>query len=104
MSLPRFGVCSLAVGSALQPQETGYHGVRALSSELFSAAPRRASDSRCPGRGKRGDRQVFNFPVRTLANRLRTIYEKPHVANRTQAALSWRPTPVLTRTLDEPPG
>ena len=45
---------------------------------------------------------MFNFPVRTLANRLRTPYVKLHLANRTQAALcavrqGWA-------TLDETPG
>jgi DNA-binding NarL/FixJ family response regulator len=46
--------------------------------------------------------QVLNYSVYTVANRLRTIYEKLHVTNRTQAALyalrqGWA-------TLDEPPG
>jgi NarL family two-component system response regulator LiaR len=46
--------------------------------------------------------QVLNYSVYTVANRLRTIYEKLHVTNRTQAALyalrqGWAP-------LDEPPG
>ena len=45
--------------------------------------------------------QALNYSVYTVANRLRTIYEKLHVANRTQAALyalrqGWA-------TLDEPP-
>ena len=45
--------------------------------------------------------QVLNYSVYTVANRLRTIYEKLHVNNRTQAALyalrqGWA-------TLDEPP-
>ncbi len=46
--------------------------------------------------------QALNYSVYTVANRLRTIYEKLHVTNRTQAALyalrqGWA-------TLDEPPG
>lgn len=45
--------------------------------------------------------QALNYSVYTVANRLRTIYEKLHVANRTQAALyalrhGWV-------ALDEPP-
>jgi DNA-binding NarL/FixJ family response regulator len=45
--------------------------------------------------------QVLNYSVYTVANRLRTIYEKLHVTNRTQAALyalrqGWA-------VLDEPP-
>lgn len=45
--------------------------------------------------------QTLNYSVYTVANRLRTIYEKLHVNNRTQAALyalrhGWA-------TLDEPP-
>jgi DNA-binding NarL/FixJ family response regulator len=45
--------------------------------------------------------QVLNYSVYTVANRLRTIYEKLHVTNRTQAALyalrqGWA-------TLDKPP-
>ncbi len=45
--------------------------------------------------------RTLNYSVYTVANRLRTIYEKLHVANRTQAALyalrqGWA-------TLDEPP-
>ena len=45
--------------------------------------------------------QALNYSVYTVANRLRTIYEKLHVANRTQAALyalrqGWA-------ALDEPP-
>jgi two-component system, NarL family, response regulator LiaR len=45
---------------------------------------------------------ALNYSVYTVANRLRTIYEKLHVTNRTQAALyalrqGWA-------TLDEPPG
>ena len=45
--------------------------------------------------------QALNYPVYRVANRLRTIYEKLHVTNRTQAALyalrqGWA-------TLDEPP-
>ncbi|MBI3914254.1 MAG: response regulator transcription factor [Chloroflexi bacterium] len=45
--------------------------------------------------------QVLNYSVYTVSNRLRTIYEKLHVTNRTQAALyalrqGWA-------TLDEPP-
>ena len=45
--------------------------------------------------------QALNYSVYTVANRLRTIYEKLHVTNRTQAALyalrqGWA-------TLDEPP-
>ena len=45
--------------------------------------------------------QVLNYSVYTVANRLRTIYGKLHVSNRTQAALyalrqGWA-------TLDEPP-
>lgn len=31
--------------------------------------------------------QLLNFSVYTVANRLRTIYAKLHVTNRTQAAL-----------------
>jgi DNA-binding NarL/FixJ family response regulator len=46
--------------------------------------------------------RTLNHSVYTVANRLRTIYEKLHVTNRTQAALyalrqGWA-------TLDEPPG
>ena len=46
--------------------------------------------------------RTLNCSVYTVANRLRTIYEKLHVTNRTQAALyalrqGWA-------TLDEPPG
>ena len=46
--------------------------------------------------------RTLNLSVYTVANRLRTIYEKLHVTNRTQAALyalrqGWA-------TLDEPPG
>ncbi len=46
--------------------------------------------------------QALNYSVYTVANRLRTIYEKLHVTNRTQAALyalrqGWA-------TLDEPLG
>lgn len=46
--------------------------------------------------------QALNYSVYTVANRLRTIYEKLHVTNRTQATLyalrqGWA-------TLDEPPG
>jgi two-component system, NarL family, response regulator LiaR len=49
-----------------------------------------------------GVAQELNYSVYTVANRLRTIYEKLHVTNRTQAALyalrqGWA-------TLDEPPG
>jgi len=45
--------------------------------------------------------QALNYPVHRVANRLRTIYEKLHVTNRTQAALyalrqGWA-------ALDEPP-
>ena len=45
--------------------------------------------------------QALNYSVYTVANRLRTIYEKLHVTNRTQAALyalrqGWA-------ALDEPP-
>ena len=45
--------------------------------------------------------QALNYSVHTVANRLRTIYEKLHVTNRTQAALyalrqGWA-------TLNEPP-
>ena len=45
--------------------------------------------------------QALNYPVYRVANRLRTIYEKLHVTNRTQAALyalrqGWA-------MLDEPP-
>ncbi len=45
--------------------------------------------------------QALGYSVYTVANRLRTIYQKLHVANRTQAALyalrqGWA-------TLDEPP-
>lgn len=45
--------------------------------------------------------RTLNYSVYTVANRLRTIYEKLHVTNRTQAALyalrqGWA-------TLDEPP-
>ena len=45
--------------------------------------------------------EALNYSVYTVANRLRTIYEKLHVSNRTQAALY-----VLRQgwaTLDEPP-
>ena len=46
--------------------------------------------------------QSLNYSAYTVANRLRTIYEKLHVTNRTQAALyalrqGWA-------TLDEPSG
>jgi NarL family two-component system response regulator LiaR len=46
--------------------------------------------------------QALNYSVYTVANRLRTVYEKLYVTNRTQAALyalrhGWA-------TLDEPPG
>ena len=46
--------------------------------------------------------QTLNYSVYTVANRLRTIYEKLHVTNRTQAALyalrqGWA-------ALEEPPG
>lgn len=46
--------------------------------------------------------RTLNYSVYTVANRLRTIYEKLHVTNRTQAALyalrqGWA-------TLDNPPG
>jgi len=46
--------------------------------------------------------QALNYSVHTVANRLRTIYEKLHVTNRTQAALyalrqGWA-------ALEEPPG
>ena len=46
--------------------------------------------------------RTLNYSVYTVANRLRTIYQKLHVANRTQAALyalrqGWA-------VLDEPPG
>jgi two-component system, NarL family, response regulator LiaR len=46
--------------------------------------------------------QTLNYSVYTVANRLRTIYEKLHVTNRTQAARyalrqGWA-------TLDDPPG
>ena len=46
--------------------------------------------------------RTLNYSVYTVANRLRTIYEKLHVTNRTQAALyalrqGWA-------TLDKPPG
>ena len=46
--------------------------------------------------------QALNYSVYTVANRLRSIYKKLHVANRPQAALyalrqGWA-------TLDEPPG
>ena len=45
--------------------------------------------------------QTLNYSVYTVANRLRTIYEKLHVTNRTQAALyALRQGWV---TLDEPP-
>ena len=45
--------------------------------------------------------QALNYSVYTVANRLRTIYEKLHVTNRTQAALyALRQGWV---TLDEPP-
>jgi two-component system, NarL family, response regulator LiaR len=44
---------------------------------------------RLVARGVENDRiaQVLNYSVYTVANRLRTIYEKLHVSNRTQAAL-----------------
>ena len=46
--------------------------------------------------------QALNYSVYTVANRLRTIYEKLHVTNRTQAALyALRQGWAL---LDEPPG
>ncbi len=45
--------------------------------------------------------QALNYSVYTVSNRLRTLYEKLHVSNRTQTALyalrqGWA-------TLDEPP-
>jgi DNA-binding NarL/FixJ family response regulator len=44
---------------------------------------------RLVARGVENDRiaQTLNYSVYTVANRLRTIYEKLHVTNRTQAAL-----------------
>ena len=53
------------------------------------------------GVDNQGIAQALNYSVYTVANRLRTIYEKLHVTNRTQAALyalrqGWA-------TLDEPP-
>lgn len=45
--------------------------------------------------------QALNYSVYTVANRLRTIYEKLHVTNRTQAAL-YALRQGWTR-LDEPP-
>ena len=46
--------------------------------------------------------QVLNFSVYTVANRLRTVFDKLHVANRTQAALyALRQGWVM---LDESPG
>jgi NarL family two-component system response regulator LiaR len=53
------------------------------------------------GVDNQGIAQTLNYSVYTVANRLRTIYEKLHVANRTQAALyalrhGWA-------ALDEPP-
>jgi NarL family two-component system response regulator LiaR len=53
------------------------------------------------GVDNQGIAQALNYSVYTVANRLRTIYQKLHVANRTQAALyalrqGWA-------TLDEPP-
>ena len=55
-----------------------------------------------PGPGQSGDHPAHGYSVYTVANRLRTIYEKLHVANRTQAALyalrqGWA-------ALDEPTG
>jgi DNA-binding NarL/FixJ family response regulator len=52
------------------------------------------------GADNQGIAEELNYSVYTVANRLRTIYEKLHVANRTQAALyalrqGWA-------TLDEP--
>jgi two-component system, NarL family, response regulator LiaR len=59
---------------------------------------------RLVARGVENDRiaQTLNYSIYTVANRLRTIYEKLHVTNRTQAALyalrqGWA-------TLDEPRG
>ena len=54
------------------------------------------------GVDNQGIAQTLNYSVYTVANRLRTIYEKLHVTNRTQAALyalrqGWA-------ALDEPPG
>ncbi|HSN77569.1 MAG TPA: response regulator transcription factor [Anaerolineae bacterium] len=54
------------------------------------------------GVDNQGIAQALNYSVYTVANRLRTIYEKLHVSNRTQAALyalrhGWV-------ALDEPPG
>ena len=53
------------------------------------------------GVDNQGIAQTLNYSVYTVANRLRTIYQKLHVASRTQAALyalrqGWA-------TLDEPP-
>jgi DNA-binding NarL/FixJ family response regulator len=53
------------------------------------------------GVDNQGIAQALNYSVYTVANRLRTIYEKLHMTNRTQAALyalrqGWA-------TLDEPP-
>lgn len=46
--------------------------------------------------------RALNYSVHTVANRLRTIYEKLHVTNRTQAALyALRQAWV---TLEQPPG
>lgn len=53
------------------------------------------------GVDNQGIAQALNYSVYTVANRLRTIYQKLHVANRTQAALyALRQGWV---TLDEPP-
>lgn len=53
------------------------------------------------GVDNQGIAQALNYSVSTVANRLRTIYQKLHVANRTQAALyALRQGWV---TLDEPP-
>jgi NarL family two-component system response regulator LiaR len=54
------------------------------------------------GVDNQGIADVLNYSVYTVANRLRTIFDKLHVANRTQAALyalrqGWA-------TLDKPPG
>ena len=54
------------------------------------------------GVDNQGIAQALNYSVFTVANRLRTVYAKLHVTNRTQAALyalrqGWA-------TLDEPPG
>jgi NarL family two-component system response regulator LiaR len=47
--------------------------------------------------------QALNYSVYTVSNRLRTIYEKLHVNNRTQAALYALRQGWATLNVEEPP-